>query len=168
MLPDPLRIEISGVPHPQPRPRFVKGQGVVSTIAPRVKRWRLLVHMAAVDAAQAVGEAEIEQLNRFPLSVDFEFRLPHPAGKAAWIGSPHWHRPDRDNLEKAVMDELQAARILDDDGRVAAGSFRKIWCRPCDAGCTVVLTAMPAPREGRPAKDEAPGWLDAGQGAAGD
>ena len=48
-----LRIAVSGNPHPQPRPRFVKGQGVVSTIGPRVKAWRMRVSEAIHGAADA-------------------------------------------------------------------------------------------------------------------
>lgn len=143
-----LRIEIRGVPHAQPRPRFVGGR-VVSTIGPRVKGWRLAVHNAAQEAALAVGEDAIEALNQFALRMDIEFRLPVPAKNPDWAGLAHWHKPDRDNLEKAVMDELQAAKVLLDDCRIAEGTFRKVWCRPKDAGCVVSLSALPGPPIGR-------------------
>lgn len=161
---DPLRITIAGVPHAQPRARFVPGQAKpVSTTGPRVKRWRLLVHLAAQEAAFAVGEAELEALNTWGVQVDFEFRFPVPPKHRDWVGLHHWHKPDRDNLEKAVLDELQRARILVDDCRVAAGGFRKVWCAPKDAGCTVVISALPGPALGckaPEAKGERPTWLE--------
>lgn len=166
-----LRIEIRGMPHPQPRPRFVKGQGVVSTLAPRVKAWRLRLADAIATAALEVGEAEIERFHAGALALRLEFRIPVEAKRAAWVGLAHHTRPDTDNLAKPVMDELQAARVLPDDGRIAELTVRKVWCRPKDAGLVLLLEGLPAPKVGRPAgagaQGEAPGWLSGQDAPAG-
>jgi Holliday junction resolvase RusA-like endonuclease len=166
--PTPLRIDVRGMPHPQPRPRFVKGQGAVSTIGPRVKAWRMRLAAAISDAAVAIGEAEVERFHQGALSLRLEFRIPVQAEKPGWVGLYHHLPPDTDNLAKPVMDELQAAKILPDDGRIAELSVRKVWCRAQDAGCTVLLAMLPAPMIGRVpagyeawAKAQAPGWLEA-------
>lgn len=164
-----LRIEIRGNPHPQPRPRFVTGQGVVSTMGPRVKAWRLRLSTAMTEAVLAIGEAEVERFHQGALRLVLEFGIPAEAKHAAWVGLAHHLRPDTDNLAKPVMDELQAAKLLPDDGRIAELVVRKRWCRPADAGCVVLLAPLAAPKVGRPAggKAEPPGWLEAGAGAQG-
>ena len=155
-----LRIEISGNPHPQPRPRFVKGQGVVSTIGPRVKRWRIALADAIHSAAADVGEAEVERLHNGALALELLFRIPAEAKRHDWIGQHHHLRPDTDNLAKPVMDELQAAHVLPDDGRIARLVVDKVWCHPRDAGCVIVLSGLKAPRVGRPpGSGKAPAWL---------
>lgn len=44
--------------------------------------------------------------------------------RAAMEGFPHLYKPDRDNLEKAVLDAL-----LDDDAHIWNGSTSKFWGR---------------------------------------
>ena len=149
-----VRVEIRGVPHAQPRARHVPGQKrPVSTVGPRVKKWRLAIGEAADAAAVDLGDAVLEQLNQFAVRMDTLFLIPVAKGNEEWIGLAHWHKPDRDNLEKAVMDELQKARLLFDDCRVASGSFEKRWCAPAHAGCVVVLTAMEGPPIGCKARE---------------
>ncbi|WP_275166017.1 RusA family crossover junction endodeoxyribonuclease [Citrobacter koseri] len=55
------------------------------------------------------------------------FILPMPASwsrkrRAEMSGKPHQQKPDKDNLEKALLDE-----IFDDDSRVWDGRVTKIW-----------------------------------------
>ena len=57
------------------------------------------------------------------------FVLPMPASwskkkKAEMDGKPHRQRPDRDNLEKALLDAL-----YDDDSHIWDGRTTKIWGR---------------------------------------
>lgn len=162
-----VRIVVAGVPHAQPRPRFVNGVAV-STIGPRIKRWRLMLQAAIQDAAHSIGEAELEVLNRFPLALAMEFRFQVPPKHKAWQGTPHWHKPDCDNLAKPVMDELVKARMIDDDARIARAGVSKLWASPLvgGPGMTLVLVALDGPRAGRPQKEagagEAPAWLEEG------
>jgi len=165
-----LRFEVHGTPIPQPRPRFVGH--VVSTAGPRAKRWRQLVQAAVDEAAVALGEAVIEQIGGTGeheggrggasfrgVSLEMEFRFPVPSGKAAWIGRPHGLRPDSDNLAKLVMDVMQDAHVLVDDGRVADLRVRKVWSAARSAGATVVMRSM---AQAQPvAAEAAPGWLGA-------
>lgn len=164
--PTPLRIEVRGNPHPQPRPRHVPGQGFVSTIGPRVKAWRLRLAAAIHEAALAIGEDAVERFHQGALRLDLLFSIPVPKGREGWIGLYHHLPPDRDNLEKPVMDELQAAKMIPNDGRIADGSFRKVWCRPKEAGLVLVLTPLAAPKPGRGGRAQgeapAPDWLREG------
>lgn len=164
--PTPLRIEVRGNPHPQPRPRHVPGQGVVSTIGPRVKAWRLRLADAIATAAADVGEAAIERFHEGALALRLEFRIPVTAGKAGWVGLAHHTTPDTDNLAKPVMDELQAAKVIPNDGRIAELAVRKVWCRPKEAGLVLVLAPLAAPKPGRGGRAQgeapAPDWLREG------
>ena len=158
-LEDAIRITISGMPHPQPRPRWVAGQGMVSTLAPRVKTWRMRVARAISDAAFDVGEAVIERMHEGCLSLSLQFNIPAPADKKTWIGLAHHRTPDTDNLAKPIMDELQNAKMLPDDGRIAELIVRKVWCKPADGGCTLVLKPLPAAYVGVRHADM-PRWLE--------
>jgi len=164
-----LRIEVHGTPIPQPRPRFVDGRAV-STAGPRAKRWKHAVIQACEEAAIALGEAAIEQIGGIGdaeggrggghyrgVSLEMEFRFPVPAGKPERVGRPHGLRPDSDNLAKLVMDSMQAAGLLKDDGRVADLRVRKVWATPRKAGCTVVM--RPMDRSAPERAEAAPGWL---------
>lgn len=165
-------IEVSGNPHPQPRPRWVAGQGMVSTMGPRVKAWRMRLAEAIAQAVADLGEAEFERFNNGAVGLVLEFRIPVEAKNAKWVGLFHHKTPDTDNLAKPVMDELTNAKVLPDDGRIAELVVRKRWCRPQDAGLTMTLARVPAPRGLE--LGEWPGWLsgwaedeaDATQGVA--
>lgn len=171
-----LRIEVHGTPIPQPRPRFVDGRAV-STAGPRAKRWKHAVIQACEEAAIALGEGVIEQIGGIGdaeggrggghyrgVSLEMEFRFPVPAGKSERVGRPHGLRPDSDNLAKLVMDSMQAAGLLKDDGRVADLRVRKVWATPRRAGCTVVMRPM-AGVGARERAQEAPDWLAGRVGA---
>lgn len=158
-----IRIVVAGMPHPQPRPRWVAGQGMVSTLAPRVKTWRMRVAVAISEAAFDVGEAVIECMHEGALSLELEFRIPPPARRTGWIGLAHHTAPDTDNLAKPIMDELQNAKMLPNDGRIAELIVRKVWSRPCHAGCTILLKNLPAPFVGI-RYENMPKWLKESQG----
>ena len=69
------------------------------------------------------------------------FVLPMPkswsaAKRAKHTGQPHRNKPDKDNLEKALLDALLA-----DDSGVWDGRVSKVWG---DAG-RIIVQAIPAP-----------------------
>jgi Holliday junction resolvase RusA-like endonuclease len=51
-------------------------------------------------------------------------------------GIPHTVKPDKDNLEKAVMDALTAIQIWKDDCQVYGGNTEKYWT-PGKAGARI-------------------------------
>lgn len=163
---DRLVIRVSGSPHPQPRPRWVAGQGMVSTMGPRVKAWRMRLADAIAQTVADVGEAVIERFHNGAVGLTLEFGIPVEAKNGKWVGMFHHRTPDTDNLAKPVMDELTRAAVLPDDGRIAELVVRKRWVRAQDAGVTLVLARLEAPRVLE--RGEAPGWLrgDRAQGAA--
>lgn len=72
-----------------------------------------------------------------PLYVSIRFQMPRPkshyrTGKHAGElkpDAPYWHtgKPDRDNLEKAVLDALTELGFWQDDGQVCAGPVEKVY-----------------------------------------
>lgn len=113
-----IRIHVSGRPHPQPRPRFVRGR-VISTGSKITKLWRTIMLAEFLKHRPKTGPiAE-------PVRVDTLFMMP-TKNKSRW-GKPHTIRPDKDNLEKPVLDCLVKAGILKDDSLAFGGEPVKVW-----------------------------------------
>jgi Holliday junction resolvase RusA-like endonuclease len=113
-----LHFHVAGTPRPQSRPRFVRGR-VVSSPSRLLKLWRTLMLAAFMKGRPFDGPL------REPVIVDCIAMFACKNAKK-W-GTPHVVRPDKDNLEKAVLDCLVKAGVLKDDSLVCDGSFRKIW-----------------------------------------
>lgn len=123
-----LRAYVAGQPRPQPRARFINGR-VVSTANMRAKVWKNSVVAALRRALQ--GRARIER----PVGLWCESSF-HTPRQERW-GKPHAFRPDKDNIEKLVMDSLMVAGVVKDDSLVCEGSMRKVWAM--DGGLTIML-----------------------------
>lgn len=88
-----------------------------------------------------------------PLRCDLEFVFPRPSG-LIWKTKPmprlpHSKRPDRDNLDKAVMDALKSLLWLD-DAQVCDGRIQK-WIAAGNEQPHVVITVScfyPSPTAG--------------------
>jgi Holliday junction resolvase RusA-like endonuclease len=113
-----LHFHVAGTPRPQSRPRFVHGR-VVSSPSRLLKLWRTLMLAAFVNGRPVNGPI------REPVTVDCVAMFACKDAKK-W-GTPHSVRPDKDNLEKAVLDCLVRAGVLKDDSLVYGGDFRKVW-----------------------------------------
>jgi len=127
-MPTALTFSVSGIPRPQPRPRFVKGR-VVSAADANAKRWIVAVEAMAKQAKPFAGELGSA------LSVVLVFRFPTKA--ADRLGKPHTFRPDSDNLAKLVLDCMMRAGLIGDDASVSSLSIRKTWAS--DAGVDVLV-----------------------------
>lgn len=132
----PLYIRVDGDPRAQPRPRARnrgKHAGVYSpktekkngvTVELPVYTWRKLV-------------AKVARLNRpskpfdGPVRVDLCWLFPRPQ-RLCRKKDPHgrqWHiaKPDRDNLDKAILDELKNDGWWKDDSQVCVGLLIKCY-----------------------------------------
>ena len=128
----PLRITVPAVPVAQPRPRASSRGGHTRVHTPTSikqadgsrKPHPILAFKATLKhaAALAYQGPPLE----CPLRVDVTFVMPRP-GKLIWKTRamprvPHTIKPDRDNLDKAVMDALSGLLWRDDcqvcDGRI--------------------------------------------------
>ena len=137
---------VQGEPKAQPRPRaFARkmGSAWVARVydAATAEGWKSLIALAARPhrpRAPIVG----------PVRVDLCFYFARPkshfrTGKLSGVlrdDAPKFHtqKPDRDNLEKAVLDALtQVGGFWKDDSQVCAGSVSKRYGIPC--GMLVII-----------------------------
>ena len=158
-----VRLVVRGEPKSQPRPRFVGGR-VVSNTSPAVSSWQEAVRRAAGEAYSALARGVMEAVKAIRVDVTFYF----PTKVSDRWGKPHTHKPDRDNLDKLVLDECTKIGLFGgDDCRVSAGMIRKYWCRQGGEGCIVevAIDASGCPWEGLDAPssmdtpDDAPEWI---------
>ncbi len=157
-----LMVEVEGIPKAEPRPRAtVRGKGKsahASVYVPTdAHEWK---HEVRAQARLAQLEEPEEPGGLIPLGVavrvDTEFRFPRPkrhfrTGRYSGMlkaDMPYFHtaKPDRDNLDKAVLDALGefdggAALVWADDAQVAAGSLLKRYAAPGEPpGATIIIT----------------------------
>ena len=134
---DPIALYIPGVPVAQPRPRAtaVGRHARVYHARGPVDAFKAGVRLAA---SQAFSGAPLEG----PLRVDSVFVFPRPK-HMIWKTKPMprvWHakKPDRDNVDKAVLDALTGL-LWRDDAQVCAGGQEK-WIASGDEQPHVVVT----------------------------
>ena len=143
---DPTLFEvfIAGDPKAQPRPRaFVRG-GKVSVYDPATAEgWKNAIAVACQPLAQA-------QLTG-ALSLQLEFYHKRPAshlranGRELKPSAPAWHchKPDVDNLAKAVLDALTAIGVWHDDRQVTQLCVARYWADPPEpSGCLLSLIQL--------------------------
>jgi len=101
----PVIIHIYGTPRAQPRGRHGKGR-VVSTTGP-AKLWKQAVE-ASARALTAKDWEALDGMRGKPIAVDHMFWF--PTRKVERYGTLHTHKPDRDNLDKLMLDALAPRR----------------------------------------------------------
>lgn len=140
-----LTLTIKGEPKAQPRVKAASRGSFIQIYTPgNAKAWKKLVREAAIKARQSMNE-----WLEGPLQVDMQFRMPRP--KKHYLrgvlrkNAPRWHtkKPDKDNLEKAVMDALTDAGLWKDDSLVCKGDVEKVFADvPEIVGCTVIISKL--------------------------
>jgi Holliday junction resolvase RusA-like endonuclease len=133
-----IEFEVIGLPKPWKRPvRFAHANGKFVSWSPKDDWFRLIY-------AEAVKHRPAEPLD-MPIRLDATFRFPRPKSvKATEVFMAH--RPDEDNLKKALMDAITNARIWVDDSRVCDGRVMKVYGEP--PGVTIRIS--PAGQDGIP------------------
>lgn len=127
----PISFWVAGEPKGQPRPKATKRGKHAAVYDPgTANEWKARVHIAARDILPASPLTE-------PLRVDLTFFFPRPkghyrSGKRSHElkdGAPlhHTGKPDRDNADKAIMDQLTVSRMWMDDSQVCDGRIRKLY-----------------------------------------
>jgi len=138
----PIRLAVIGLPRPQPRVRVPRHGHAYNP--PSADAWKDRILLAARAVRPRVPLTG-------PLRVDILFLFPRPAwhfvGRRHERGlcpeAPVWHaaRPDRDNLDKAVLDALTRAGLWGDDAQVADGRIEKRYLQPGEAAGAFVTIA---------------------------
>lgn len=100
----------------------VKGRQhpVVTADNPKTRPWKYLVYAAARSVMGEMPPLE------GPVRVNLTFYMPRPKSAKKSVLYPAG-RPDRDKLERAVMDALTNAGVWKDDGQVVDGRTVKMY-----------------------------------------
>jgi len=105
------QLFVNGIPKAQPRPRLsCKGKAYNPKSA---DAWKNQIIAAFLSCRK--------QTITGPVRLAVRFSMPMPKGMKMInsVPVPHMKKPDTDNLLKAVMDSLTAAKIWEDDARVS-------------------------------------------------
>ena len=118
-------IFVPGNPVAQPRHRVSARGGFARTYLPKnhpVNAYKKAVHDAAVAAGLPVftGPVDVEIAAVFALPKSWSNKK-----RAAMACTLHTHKPDADNIAKAVLDALSA--FWTDDAQVSVLRVRKTW-----------------------------------------
>lgn len=149
-----LTFSVIGTPRPKSRPRFVNGR-VVTTTKDTERLWRAAVERAAREAVANSGLSAPIFTGAVRTTMRFTFS---PRASQRLVGSPHTQRPDKENLEKLVLDAMERAGVYRNDSQVAAGPVEKVWGeRPGVSVLVEEIRADETPSVPTPAP--APGWL---------
>lgn len=117
-------VRVRGHPVPQNRPRVYRHGGVMSS-SPTVKTWRDVVALEMM-AAKATRYPPLTLPLTGPVRVDLRFMFARPKRDKRKETSLHDRRPDRDNLDKVILDCLEKCRWVESDAQVV-GSIYKWW-----------------------------------------
>lgn len=137
MSKDAITIRIDGEPKAMGRPRAFARNGRASVYNPSTAEgWKSLV-------AAAMRPHLPPTPHEGALRIDIDFHLPRPKRlyrkKDPEGPIPHTAKPDRDNLDKAVLDTLKTIGFMRDDSQVYAGEPRK-WYHAKDEIPHAVIT----------------------------
>lgn len=157
-----IEIHVRGTPHGRPRPVPVammgrRGKYVGRMVHPRgraagkkyEKAWaRANAWDKAVQDA-CIGMAPAEPWTG-PISLEITafFERPQRLMARKHPDGPILHdvKPDRDNIDKAVMDSLKRAGMFTDDSQVCDGAVRKRYAaRGCAPGVVIIAERMLIP-----------------------
>lgn len=130
-----LEFFAHGHPKAQPRARAtIRGKHAGIYNPGTADDWKATIREAAREATR--GYSWTIFLGAVRLDATFFFQRPkaHFRGKsgALRLDAPVYHtsKPDRDNLDKALLDALKNVQVFRDDCQVAAGTITKLYGMP--------------------------------------
>lgn len=140
--PTVIEIKVIGEPAGQPRARPSRAGGFIRMYTPKVADgWKRMIYLAAIGRRPPQphdGPVRVDWWVYFPRTKDLE----HPSAPDEAI--PHCVKPDRDNVEKVILDALTEARYWLDDSRVYAGHVHKQYvARGSRPGARIIVTLEP-------------------------
>jgi Holliday junction resolvase RusA-like endonuclease len=154
---EPFTFSVFGTPRGKSRPRWT-GKHMVSTANPHEKLWKRFVERAAFAAVICRGDPL--PLFKGPVRCRMVFTFEPPRSDRERIGTPHTLKPDKDNLEKLVLDAMTRAKVFRDDSQVADGPVEKWWGDR--AGVVVMVEQIDGSAQSPIAEEpDAPDWLGA-------
>jgi Holliday junction resolvase RusA-like endonuclease len=108
-------VFVEGKPMPQPRPRRGRHGNFYNPCT--ADSWKEAIKIAFLMGRKPRITGPVY------LGIHFFFHKAGLNGKTA----PHTVKPDKDNLEKAVMDALTGIQVWRDDCQVYGGNTEKYW-----------------------------------------
>jgi crossover junction endodeoxyribonuclease RusA len=138
-------LDVRGDPKAQPRPRAFAFKGHVRVYdAGTAEGWKSLI----AEAWRKSAPAGLTLSGPVRVDAHFEFRRPkshYRTGKhSAELrpDAPNWHtlKPDRDNLDKSLLDALTQCGALCDDAIVCHGEVSKVYGE--HPGATITVTRL--------------------------
>lgn len=141
---EPIEFWVAGAPKGQPRPKAFSRGGMARVYDPgTAEGWKGLIAQAA---KPVLPSSPLDM----PIRVDLTFYFPRPkshyrTGKRKTerrADAPTFHcgKPDRDNLDKAVLDCMTTLRFWRDDSQVCDGRIRKLYDDGHGPGCWVRIS----------------------------
>ena len=150
-----MQFFVSGKPHPQTRPRMNKKTGhVYSNANKNLVMWKnsLKKSMSAASMDPACFGVE------GAVCVDMVFYLPIKDKKRH--GQICHTKPDKDNLEKAVLDIMEECGIFKvGDSQVGVGEVIKLWCCYGDEGVFIKVGRVRPKKNPAPCRVDSLDWL---------
>jgi len=132
-------LQVMGRPKPQPRPRgrilIAKRYEPSARFTIRTFLDLARVHMYQPKPAEwrakirsAFKRSQLPMLEG-PVKVDCTFVMGRPKDFCKTIGGRYWfpRQPDRDNLDKLILDLMQETGIVERDSQICAGSIEKFY-----------------------------------------
>lgn len=130
-----MQIFVSGKPHAQTRARHNANGQIYSNATKGLKMWKQRLRADFSLVQQRKGLSRLSGA----LCVDMTFLMPILEVKR-WGELAHT-KPDKDNLEKAVLDVMGECGFFEvGDSQVAAGEVRKFWCQPGQEGVLIEIS----------------------------
>lgn len=137
LMPQPLPVVVDAGPCRFTIPGAPMGKPRMTQRDKWAKRPAVLRYRAWADSARAAAPADMPKT---PVRVDWIAFIAMPASwskkrKLAMEGKDHQAKPDRDNIDKAVLDSLWAQ-----DSCVAKGLIEKRWCWAGEERIEITIT----------------------------
>jgi Holliday junction resolvase RusA-like endonuclease len=137
-----LHLRVEGEAKAQGRPRAFQRGGQVRVYNPSTAEyWKSQIAMECKLLPRRIDG---------PIIIDilWLFQMPKSKRTKKWQASelrlPMTSKPDRDNLDKAVLDTLTSIGVIVDDARVFDGRLTKLYAAPTDApGAEIAITYWP-------------------------
>lgn len=158
-----LTLTMMGAPKAKPRARSIPGRRRPVSLTGAAKLYATALEARARAAVDNLGGLDLIAAAWGGRALVADIICTFPTRDTTRWGKLHTARPDKDNLEKMVLDCLQKAGALGgDDSRVATGNTTKVWgpvggmtvtVRPAD------VQAATRPTRASAALKSAPPWL---------
>lgn len=157
---DGLTMTMGGNPKAKPRGRAIPGRRRPVSLTGGAKRYASALTARACVAVLDLGGADAIRAAWGGLAIRVDIIATFSTAKAERWGAPHTHKPDKDNIEKMILDCLAKAGALGgDDARVADGATRKVWGRAGSMAVTVKPMSNTTRPSAGPATQLTPEWL---------